>query len=187
VHGNLTSASFCSKIIPEKFTDDREWVPFKNALKNYLGAVRGAGQIPMLYLVRSQNDPDDLDPAVMNAPLEGPIFNQDNRELFCLLDSLLQKGPGETITRRHKARCDGRSAFLELDSHFSGGAFKTLRVKRANEKVRNKKFTCVNLNFTFESYRRKFADAFRDLEDVGQAVPEQKKVLDFMENIVTAP
>ena len=175
-----------SKIpLPAKFQDDKSWTTFKNALANYLKSVRGAGQVPMVYLIRSDNGGlvgEALDPAVANAPLTGPMFNQDNRELYCILDELTHKGPGETIVRRFKTASNGRAAYLALDTHFSGGSFKTLKVKNANDVNKGTKFTGSS-SMSFETYRRLFTDAYTDLAEVNQPVAEQTKVLDFLDGI----
>ena len=47
------------------------------------------------------------------------------------------------------------------------------------------KFTGLG-NVSFETYRRRYADAYRDLEEADQPIPEQKKVLDFLENIAAS-
>ena len=143
----------------------------------------------MLYLIRpaevnelTQADTFN-DPSLMNTPLEGPVFTQDNRELYSIVDSLTQKGPGESIVLKYKTTMNGRAAYLDLDNHFSGGPFKTLRVRKALQVVGSLKYTGTNSNFSFENYRRKYADAYRDLKDADQEKKEQTKVLEFIENI----
>ena len=73
----------------------------------------------MLYLIRSEGDRLDVNyPAISSAPLIGPIFTQDNMDLFGILDSLTQKGPGESIVRKFKSRLHGRDAYIALEAHF---------------------------------------------------------------------
>jgi len=72
-----------SKIpLPSKFTDDKSWTTFRSALSNYLKSVRGAGQVPLVYLIRADTGAlvgEVVESAVANAPLNGPMYEADNR------------------------------------------------------------------------------------------------------------
>jgi len=83
--------------------------------------------------------------------------------------------------RRFKNASNGRAAYLALDTHFSGGSFKALKVKQANEIVRNTKYT--GMSASFETYRRIFTDAYLDLAEANQPVSDQGKVLHFLDGI----
>ena len=177
-----------SKIpLPGKFKDEKDWISFQNALSNYLKSVRGMGMVPLTYVLRPSGNAMPLDnstdPAILNAPHHGPMFIQDNREVYCILDELTCKGPGETIVRKYRVSTNGRAAFLELHAHFSGGSYKTIKVKQANDVVKGVKFNGHNQNFSFETFRRMFADAYRDLEEANQGVPQQTQVLNFLDAI----
>ena len=39
--------------LPDRFTNDRDWIGFRNAIKNYLGSVRVVANVPLLYLIRT--------------------------------------------------------------------------------------------------------------------------------------
>ena len=177
-----------SKIpLPGKFKDEKDWISFQNALSNYLKSVRGMGMIPLIYVLRPSNNAmpmeNSTDPAILNAPHDGPMFLQDNREVYCILDELTCKGPGETIVRKYRVSTNGRAAFLELHAHFSGGAYKTIKVKQANDVIKNIRYNGYNQNFSFETFRRMFADAYRDLEEANQGVAQQAQVLNFLDAI----
>jgi hypothetical protein len=111
---------------PGKFTDENDWAGFSRNLANYLKSFRGAGGVPMVYLIRPENPGltvgVNTDLAIANAPLTGPMYQQDNRELYCLLVELTNGGPGITHVRRFESSNDGRSAYWALDSNFNGGS-----------------------------------------------------------------
>ena len=61
----------------------------------------------------------NADMAIANALLRGPVFKQDNRELYSMLVELTTGGPGITHVRAFEKTNDGRAAYWALDRNFN--------------------------------------------------------------------
>ena len=110
---------------PTRFTDMNLWEIFFDSLMSYLGAVRGAARIPLLYLFRSivevtmldyNADYDNEEERYIRCVLhDGSHYLADNAKLSLLLKTAVENGPGWTYIRKFSARKNGRGVFLALE------------------------------------------------------------------------
>ena len=61
VQSEPSKAAKTKVLLPDRFTNDRDWIGFRNAIKNYLGSVRGVENVPLLYLIRTDGQESDID------------------------------------------------------------------------------------------------------------------------------
>ena len=98
----------------EEFVRDSEWIPFKDAFKNYLNSVPSArARTNLSYVIRPIIIPPeaDLTDNVWTVALNGRDFNEDNRLVYTYLEKLTRAGIGKTIVANFGVTRNGRAAF----------------------------------------------------------------------------
>jgi hypothetical protein len=117
-------------IMPDILKHEKEWFKFYEKLKNYLGQVRGAAQIPILYIVREHDEPTEAIrgttysshtkkvSAIIN--LSGQHFAIDNASVWEIVKSLVSDGFGWNYVKRFDRNMDGRAAVLALRRQCEG-------------------------------------------------------------------
>ena len=187
MNDSITSVS-TSKIkaqLPDKFKHDTRWRSFKDSLNNYLDRMRGKRNIPLTYITRPVQIPPDANPTdpIWTAEHNGPLFNEDNKDVFNLLESLTLDGPAETYIRPYKSTRNGRAAYLLLNDHFDGGSYQTTKINVAWRTLRETKYDGRKSNMDFATFRRIYDDAFRDLEEGGQGLKQPSMVTHLLAGI----
>jgi hypothetical protein len=106
--------------LPEKFKDHTKWRAFRDLFTNYLYSIRGARNVPLSYVIRSNVLPLEIDDPIFTTPHQGDMWKMDNAEVFNLLERLVLGGPGEGYVKTYARTRDGRKAFLELNGIYDG-------------------------------------------------------------------
>ena len=82
---------------PGKFKDERKWPEWEKAFVNYLSVIPGVNGIPLSYVVRENEAPEDgeeyasfMERMIKRTPLEGQYFLADSRRVHQLLHGFLQ-------------------------------------------------------------------------------------------------
>jgi hypothetical protein len=90
----------------------------------YLGQHRSRLGIPLIYVVRDENDrPDDpglLQDEIWNAPLTGPFLVKDNYTVYQILSQWTAEGIAISHVDMFEDTCDGRGAWQRLTESFEG-------------------------------------------------------------------
>ena len=170
---------------PEAFTatDYKNWI---KKVENYLDSRTGKSGVPLSYVIRPANvdpaeAPDEYTRAVWAASFETQQYKEDNREVYHLFKDLLTKTEGATWFEKVKDG-DGRAAHLLLREHYVGEAHDMRRAAAANAKLETL-FWKSEASFSFEKYLTRLNEAFKELEDAGQALWEAQKVTHLLKGI----
>jgi hypothetical protein len=127
---------------------------------------------------------EDLDDHLMNnTVLEGQHYSIDNKRYYAEFKSYISDGPGWTFIKHFDVKKDGRGAVLALKKQCEGESANMTIKAKAYAKLGSSQFTGHRRNWTFQHYVQAHQEAHAELELVGEAVPETKKVQDFLANI----
>ena len=84
-------------LVPDKFKTDRQWDKWHKSLRTYLAALPGSNGVPLIYVIRQQENPPNGQiyvsynkKAIACAPLTGIAFQNDARKVHFILTSLSQ-------------------------------------------------------------------------------------------------
>lgn len=178
---------------PDPLKTEKDWFKFWEKLKNYLGRVRGAAKVPLLYTVRDHEVPTE---AIREAEydshskkvsaivlLSGQHFAVDNESLWEIVKSLVIDGFGWSFVKRFDRRMDGRSAVLALRKQCEGKTSVKTRKSKAYASIATSSYRGIRKQFTFAQYVAIHQAAHNELEDCDEAIPETKKVSDFLAGI----
>ena len=96
---------------PGKLKDGRKWDQWYPALENMLGLLIGVMEVPLLYIIRTKETPDEgivydtfVEGCIARAPLAGAAFEADARQVHQLVQSLVQGEEAEEWIRKNKRK-----------------------------------------------------------------------------------
>ena len=171
----------------------KAWTKFSELLVTYLGCTIGAAEIPLTYLIREHGDvtpeiqdadyDNDEDRLVATTVLAGPHFTIDNTTLYEELKPLVINGAGWSFIKQFDRTKNGRGAFLALKNQAEGQSAKLTRKTEAYATLKAASYRGRNGPNTFQRYVEIFQEAFNELADLEEPVPESKKVSDFLAGI----
>ena len=172
--------------MPDPLIQDTIWEDWENSLINYLQAKMGIDNIPLSYVIRSDDRPvavldqsEDLTrylDLVYNAPFEGPAFSEDSSKVFGILESLtLGQDSANWINRRTRQTRNGRQAMIDLKHHFDGGEEKYKRKQVALARLELLHYKHEKM-MTFQLFSTKLKKCFDTIEVCDQAYSETTKV-----------
>jgi hypothetical protein len=175
---------------PDPLKAEKDWFKFWEKLKNYLGWVRGAAKVPILYVVC---DHDVVTEEIRDAEytthtmkvsallrLSGEHFDVDNASVWEILKGLVIDGFGWSFVKRFDNSMNGREAISALRRQCEGMTSVKTRKNKAYASIANAVYRGIRKNFTFTQYVAIHQASHNELEDCNEAIPESKKVSDFL-------
>lgn len=175
---------------PPMLKDWSEWPKFKNLFTTYVGQIRGVALCPITYVIRETPEVtnevrnavyvSDTERLIRCTLLEGHWYRQDNMRFWNEMKSYLIDGPGWAFVQQYDRTKDGRSAWNALILQAEGDATKNLRKQRAYAAIANARYLGDRPRFTLIDYIAIHQRAYNELAELGEPVPESKKVTDFM-------
>jgi hypothetical protein len=115
--------------------------------------------------------------------LQGDWYALDNHRVYDEFRALVLKGPGWSFIKTFDHLKDGRNAVLNLRRQCEGTSAIQTRKASAYAKISSAKYSGQRRNFTFDQYVEIHQAAYNTLEELDEAVPETKKVTDFLAGI----
>ena len=117
--------------------------------------------------------------------LEGRHFALDNPRFYRELKSFTVNGEGWSYIKRYERSQDGRRAYLALKTQCEGTASKITRKNRAYASIANAVYSGSRRQYKFQDYINTHQTAHNEILDCDptEAVPESKKVADFLKGI----
>ena len=178
---------------PGELSDLTKWEVFWERWCTYASRLRGAAKCPLTYIFRDRAIPDPADFVgdydshddflVAVTVLGGAWYDLDNRRIYDEFKILVLKGPGWTFIKAFDKYKDGRNAILTLKRQCEGTSAVQTRKASAYAKIASAKYSGQKRNFTFDQYVEIHQAAYNTLADLDEAVPETKKVTDFLAGI----
>ena len=178
---------------PEVLKNLSSWVKWWESWDNYIYHFRAEAKCPLSYIHRVHTkvtdevreiEYEDLDEHLINNTiLEGQHYAIDNKRYYAEFKSYVSDGPGWTFIKHFDAKKDGRGAVLALKKQCEGESANMTIKAKAYAKLSSSQFTGHRRNWTFQHYVQAHQEAHAELDLVGEAVPETKKVQDFLANI----
>jgi hypothetical protein len=120
---------------------------------------------------------------VNRAILYGPEYNTNNGTVFDLLQSLTLNGPAWSWISGFQPAPDGRNAWKALVTYYEGDAMQTRSKQQCYDAIAKANYQGARRNFDFSSYVAIHQQAHQDLARLGEPIPENKKVRDFLHGI----
>jgi hypothetical protein len=172
------------------------WALWNESFQNYLRQIVGAAKIPLIYLARNERDnPDEpLIPANFGTPTEylieatifrGRHYDIDNPRFYRELKSFTVNGEGWSYIKKYERSQDGRRAYLALKTQCEGTASKITRKNKAYASISNAVYSGSRRQYKFQDFINTHQTAHNEILDCdpSEAVPESKKVADFLKGI----
>jgi hypothetical protein len=170
---------------PDPFKKDTKWRPWKERAITYLNSKNGQGGIPLLYIVRRNDVPQiqltylTVHEQLVNcAILTGSEYNTNNGVVFDLLQSLTLNGPAWTWINAFQITRDCCNAWKSLLNFYEGDSTKTKKKQECYDAIIWANYQGPKHNFDFNTY-----ESIHHLIRLGEPIPENKKVRDFLNGI----
>ena len=172
------------KVEVPKLTNASNWVSFRDKFLMELSLTRGARDISLLYLVddtvrtvtRANTaleeadeliDISDESAYVEKATHFGPLFKEDNKNLWIMLKGYLLGLPAYNHISGYNASNNGRAAWTSLKEFYEGEDFQERMRNLAFTKLANTFYRGETMKFKFENYVNVHKDAHKMLTDAG--------------------
>jgi hypothetical protein len=189
---SLRTATLEDKVVdkPKELLDLTKWETFWEQWKTYIHRTRGAPKCPLSYVFQEHDavtnemhlaayiDHDDR--LVNTTVLTGPWFELDNQRVYEKFKVLILKGPGWSFIKSYDRAKNGRAAVLALRRQCKGTSAIQSRKASAYAKIIAARYNSQRKTFTFNNYVEAHQGTHNTLTDLGEAVPETKKVNDFL-------
>ncbi|KAI2491289.1 hypothetical protein MHU86_23271 [Fragilaria crotonensis] len=171
------------------------WSIWNESFQNYLRQILSAAKIPLVYLTREEREtPVVLDPADFGSPteflieatiLEGRHYELDNPRFYRELKTFVVNGEGWSYIKKYERSQDGRRAYLALKTQCEGTASKITRKNKAYASIANATYSGSRRQYKFQDFINVHQTAHNEILDCdpSEAVPESKKVADFLKGI----
>ncbi len=150
-------------IDPGRCQTDAGWDAWQIAFMNKLSATMGAAKVPVVYVVRTDEDDlyvfddDEERRSMYQMPLTDENFKRDNKLVYGMLKAACVKSDAWTWIQDYDKNANGRKAWQALIAHYDGTGELNKPVERAKEEIarlhyKNKKV------FPFERYVTKLKE-----------------------------
>ena len=179
---------------PEAFASMTKWPSWEELFKTYLYQHRSVvAGTPLAYVIRDHDDvtPEMLaevyakidDDLVATSELTGDTYSNDNQRVYDLLKPLIIQGPGWPFIQPFNRSRDGRAAFRRLKAQAEGTSAIATRKAQAYALITTARYSGKGKTFSIDQYVARHQRAHNDLLDMGEPIPEGKKVVDFLAGI----
>jgi hypothetical protein len=172
------------------FKKETKWCSWKENVITYLNSKRGQGGIPLSYVIHENDVPKIQltylmvhEQLISCAILTGTEFNTNNGMVFDLLQSLTLNGPAWTWINAFQITWDGQNAWKSLLNFCEGDSTKTRNKQECYDAIAKANYQGPKRNFDFNTYMSIHQHAHQDLIRLGEPIPENKKVWDFLNGI----
>ena len=176
-----TSESLSSEASPGMLESEKDWVKWSTGLTNMLGIMLGVTGVPLVYVIRSNDDPEPeghntfVQKCIACAPLHGPTYEADARTVHLLIESLTTGTPSEQWLKDHKNEQDGRVDFQALTDHYQGEGNTSRRISEA-ERLEDTLHYRSERAMPFESFVNKMQEMFNIFEENDEPKTEAQKL-----------
>jgi len=182
-------ATNAKAVDPGKFKDERKWPEWEKAFTNYLAVIPGVSGIPLSYVIRKEDNPDEErtyesfnERMICRAPLVGQYYTADARRVHNLLLGFLQGENTESWIKSVARYQDGRRDMTALRRHYSGEGNSTRRIsdaKRIQQTLHYKTERALLFNKFLDSLQKMFTI----FEEEEEPLTERAKVDELLTKV----
>jgi hypothetical protein len=166
---------------PDPLKTEKDWFKFWEKLKNYLGRVRGAARLPLIYVAREHDDvTDEIREREYDTHtkeicdivlLSGQHYEVDNASVWEIIKGLVIDGFGWSFIKRYDKKMDGRAAIQALRRQCEGKTSIKTRKNKAYGSIGSAVYKGIRKQFTFAQYVTIHQTAHNELEDLWRTHP----------------
>jgi hypothetical protein len=174
---------------PGKFKDERKWPEWEKAFVNYLSVIPGVSGIPLAYIVRKEEEPNEdsiyatfNERVIRRAPLRGQYYIADARRVHNLLVGFLQGENTEKWIRAIAKYQDGRKDMIALRRPYAGEGHLTRCIsdaKKIQATLHYKTERALPFNKFLDSLQRMFTI----FEEENEPLTERAKVDELLAKV----
>lgn len=155
------------------------WDSWSDAIKAALGLSYGARGVPLLYIIRDEEPPDELfdeddeektweDEAVLNSPHLGDDYLSDKKTVHLfLLNNISEDSDAYAYIQPYITKNDGRKDWLSLQGRYESPAHIQAKVAEANQ-LWDKLYYRNERAMTFEVFSRKLTKIIQIFKRAGR-------------------
>jgi hypothetical protein len=160
-------------------------------MDTYLNTQVGCSGIPLNYIIRKEEQPDEdedyennAERAVAIAPLDGEAFEIDNRRVYGIIKTLIIEGPAWShITPTVDRAKNGRRAWILLHNHYGNETFMNQEIEEVSNAIDTLHYKKEYASFTFEDFIMQLTKHYNTLERHGEFTSEEIKVRNLLKKI----
>ena len=174
---------------PGKFKDERKWPEWEKAFVNYLSVIPGISGIPLAYIVREQEEPNEdsiyatfNERVIKRAPLRGQYYIANAKRVHNLLVGFLQGENTENWIRAIAKYQDGRKNMIALRRHYAGEGDSTRRISDA-KKIQATLHYKTERALPFNKFLDSFQRMFTIFEEENKSLTERAKVDELLTKV----
>jgi hypothetical protein len=166
--------------LPTMFKGVEKGLEFDQSFDHHCSRVRGMSGIPIIYVYREHEVVTEAirtaqyatrdDYLIATTILTGSHYKADNNRVYDLLKDATKETMAETYVKPFDRARDGRGAVIALRRHCGAPSTLEARSATANKTISTTKYRGVSRNFTIADYNAKFADAFDELDKLGEGL-----------------
>ena len=176
-----------SKIDPPGKLKAHEWLQWELKLVNFLQSMTGGSGVPLNYVIRKDVAEtyvfeDDMEALIHACPVEGAIFDQDNRKVFGIIKQSVSDTTNWDWIKTLNRSQNGRIAMQTLRNHFDGPGEVEKRIALANQTLSGLHYA-KEQTFNFSAYVTGLNACYRTLEEAGEPLTERTKVATMLAGI----
>lgn len=184
-----TSDSMSRSVDPGKLKDAKGWIEWSRCFRNLLQATPGAFGVPLSYVIREKESPDDdevfddwMEETIARAPLRGPIYEIDKRRVHQLITSFTQDQPSAQHILDIEGKQNGRLDFERLRAYYGGRGNQTRQVSRADTLNKSLHYRGER-SMRFEDFSSHMREMFNIYDLQGEPLTEAAKVRTLLQRI----
>ena len=167
---------------PGKLKSEKDWNVWIAGLRNMLSIIPGAFGVPLVYVIREDEVPDEdeeyetfVEECIAKFPLEGAYFEADARQVHQLVTSLTQGEMSEEWIKKTRRHRNGRADVLALINHYSGEGNTKRQIADA-EKLRDTLHYKTERALPFATFLARLQKMFTLFEENNEPYHEEAKV-----------
>ena len=167
---------------PGPLVSENKWIEWEPKFVNYLSTLIGMNGVPLSYVVRENDNPDQTGPhanfteeCIACAPLSGVGYDSDRSAVHQALVSFTTGQPSENWIKATDRYKDGRRSMKKLRDHFSGEGNTTRRIAEA-DRIKETLHYKNERSLPFEAFLTKCEKMYNIYAQHGEVMAEDAKI-----------
>ena len=167
---------------PGPLESERKWKEWEEKFINYTRAHLGANGVPLSYVIRDADDPNDqgtfpdfISKTIECAPLEGEYYSADRLSVFNMIVAFTTGQPSGDWIKNTLRFSDGRRSMKALRAHFAGEGNATRNMAEA-DRLKESLHYKGERSMAFETFLTQCQKMYNIYEKEGEPMTDEAKV-----------